>query len=503
MTGLRIHGADRRRPLSVGEDVKRITDLAHELQRNAVELAGHSHKLRDTLDALNAANVELDLQAREISLAQGTADAATARLARLQSITAALSNTVTPDGVADSVLHEAMIALECDAAAIVVLATEATGSGLMLLRESGSLDPLMRSFTHMNGYGNLGPYAEAIESHNSIYLESVERAVARYPAFSADDLGSHGAWIFLPLEIGGHAAGTLAFGFSSARSFSSLDRHFADTVARYGAQALDRVRLRVAAASAITEAKDARALAEAANSAKTLFLRGMSHELCTPLNAISGYAALLEDEVRGPVNADQAKDLNRIRRASAYLLRLINDILTVARLEGARPMHLTSVSVNSVLAEVDVLCAIQARARGLNLTVSPSSPPIVVVADAERMQQVLLNLVTNAIKFTPAGGSVTVTCATSATVATLDVTDSGIGIRPADIARVFEPFVQIDPHLTSPTHQGVGLGLSISRELARGMGGDLNARSVEGSGSTFSLTLPFVPSTLHPEVARA
>ncbi len=503
MTGLRGHSAERRHALSVAEDVQRITDLAEELQRNAAELTGQSLKLRETLDALSTANEELNRQASEIGSAQGTADAATARLARLQSITAALSNTVTPDGVADSVLHEAMIALECDAAAIVVVGSEPAGGALTLLRESGTLDPLMRSFTRVPRAGHLGPYAEAIESRNSIYLESVERAAARYPGFRAGDVGSHGAWIFLPLEIGGHAAGALAFGFAHARAFSLLDRHFADTVSRYGAQALDRVRLRVAAASALAEAKEARALAEQANSAKTLFLRGMSHELRTPLNAISGYAALLEEEVRGPVNAEQAKDLGRIRRASAYLLRLINDILTVARLEGARPLNLTTVAVNNVLAEVGVLCAIQARSKGLSLTVTPADPAILLVADAERVQQVLLNLVTNAIKFTPTGGTVTITCATCAVcatngtvaaLATLDVGDSGIGIRPDDVDRVFEPFVQIEPHLTAPTQQGVGLGLSISRDLARGMGGDLTVRSIEGSGSTFSFTLPIAPA---------
>jgi signal transduction histidine kinase len=484
------HGPDRRRSLAVAEDVQRITELAQELQRNAVELEGQSRKLRDTLEALSAANEALDRTASAIAAAQSTAEAATARLARLQSITAALSNSTTPDAVAERVLGEAMIALECDSAAVVIVAP-AAGEPLTLLRESGSLDALMRSFDEMSADHGRSPYDEVIESRHAIYLESAAGAIERYPGFrDAPGVGSRGAWIFLPLEIGGEAVGALAFGFADARAFAVLDRQFADTVARYCAQALDRVRLRVAAAAALAVAKEARQMAEHANSAKTVFLRGMSHELRTPLNAIGGYAALLEDGIRGSVNAEQANDLGRIRRASAYLLRLINDILTVARLEGARPLHLMSIAVNPVLVEVEALCAIQARASGLTLTVTTAEPAVVVTADAERLQQIVLNLVTNAIKFTARGGTIDVTCSAEAGVARIDVRDSGVGVRQADIDRVFEAFVQIDPHLTSPAQQGVGLGLSISRELARGMKGDVTIESVEGVGSTFSLTLP-------------
>jgi signal transduction histidine kinase len=488
-SGVRI-GGERRHSLAASEDVERITGLAQELQRNAIELEGQSRKLRDTLAALSAANDEVDRQASEIASATEVAHAATARLARLQSITAALSNTVTPDDVADSVLREAMIALECDAAAVVLLPEE-PGKALSLLRKSGSLDSLMLSFAEAEAGRRRGPYAEVIETRNSIYLESVDQVVARYPSSTTvDNARRDGAWIFLALEIGGQSAGVLAFGFACSRAFSVLDRHFADTVARYCAQALDRVRLRVAGAQALAEAKDARMMSEQANNAKTVFLRAMSHELRTPLNAISGYALLLEDGIRGPINPEQVKDLGRIQRASAYLLRLIDDILTVARLEGARPLHVSSIPINSVLAEVEVLCAIQAKEKQLTLTLALSEPPEFVTANDERVQQILLNLVTNAIKFTPAGGSVAVTCTSGENLLRIDVCDSGIGVRAADVDRVFDPFVQINRHLTTPAQQGVGLGLSISRELARGMNGDLTMRSVEGAGSTFSLTLP-------------
>jgi signal transduction histidine kinase len=172
----------------------------------------------------------------------------------------------------------------------------------------------------------------------------------------------------------------------------------------------------------------------------------------------------------------------------------------VARLEGARPLHLTSIAVNPVLTEVEGLCFNQAKAKGLKLTVTPSAREIFVTADAERFQQILLNLITNAIKFTSKGGSVSVTCDGEADIVQFRVRDTGVGVRSADVDRVFEPFVQVDRHLTNATQQGVGLGLSISRELARAMHGDLTLESTEGVGSVFTLTLP-IASESSPAVA--
>lgn len=460
--------------------------------RNLLRVKAHADELRATLGALATLNEELDRRTTAIALAQSFADGATARLAKLQRITAALGNTVNQDEVASSVLREAIVALECDAGAVVISDEE---GALSLLRESGTLDALMKSFTQTRVAEPCCPYVEAVVNRRPLYLESFEEMFGRYPAFqNVAKTASRGAWIFLPLEIEGKAVGALAFGFASARKFTLLDRHFADTVARYCAQALDRVRLRDAAAAALAEAGEARMMAEHANSAKTLFLRAMSHELRTPLNAISGYTEILEMGIRGAVNAEQTKDLGRIKRAASYLLRLINDVLTIARLEGARPLNLIALDVNSVLGEVEGLCVLQAKAKGLTLTVTPCDRDVRVAADPERFQQILLNLIINAVKFTPNGGSIGVTCEGDISTVRMRVTDTGVGVSSADIDRVFEPFVQIDRHLTAATQQGVGLGLSISRELARAMHGDLTLQSKEGSGSTFTLTLPITPA---------
>ncbi|GAC1654168.1 MAG: hypothetical protein NVS4B3_17900 [Gemmatimonadaceae bacterium] len=485
----RIERRAATRRLAGVEDAQRIAQLAEELQGNALELQAQSQRLRDTLEALDATNEELYHTTQKSAGAQALADGATARLARLQNITAALSNTLTQDGVADAVLREAVVALECDAGTVVV--APENGEGLVLLDGHGALDPVMRSFEGMSPNTD-GPFAEVVEGRAAIYLESFEEMVARYPVFrEVPRAASRNAWIFLPLEIGGEAVGALAFGFDQARSFGIVDRVFADTVARYCAQALDRVGLRIAAAAALAEARDARRMAEQANDAKTQFLRAMSHELRTPLNAVTGYAELMELGIHGPVTAEQTSDLGKIRKASAYLLRLVNDVLTVARLEGATvAVNVSAVGLDLLLLEVEGLASFQAKAKGITLRIPPRDRTLLVAADPERLQQILLNLLTNAIKFTERGGRVTVTYDTDGATLRLHVADNGRGILPADIERVFEPFVQIDRHLTSESQQGVGLGLSISRQLARAMHGELTVLSSSTTGTVFTLELP-------------
>lgn len=484
---------DRRHTQAVTEDADRITSLAHELQRNALELENQSRKLRGTIEALEAAKDEVELRTIAMADAQARSDGANARLSRLQRITAALSSTVTQRDVAETVLREAIVALECESGAVVVSGPGEEGK-LELLHALGTLDPLMKSYD-TNFADIRGPYAESVENCTAVYLESFEELVFRYPAFAdATKFDSHAAWIFLPLETGGGVCGALSFSFSEPRDFTTADRHFADTVSRYCAQALDRVRLRISAAAAIAEAGSARALAEQANSSQKLFLRAITHELRTPLNAISGYTEILELGIRGPVNTAQIADLARIKQASAYLLRLVNDVLTVARLEGATPLSVTVIPLESALAEVESLCLLQAEASRVEFSIAPLPEAIQVAADAERFQRILLNLVTNGIKFTGSGGRVTVECGVNDSMVHVSVSDTGIGIGAGDIDRVFEPFVQIDPQLATSAQHGVGLGLSISRELARSMGGDLTCRSTAGSGSTFTLVLPVVAS---------
>jgi signal transduction histidine kinase len=238
-------------------------------------------------------------------------------------------------------------------------------------------------------------------------------------------------------------------------------------------------------------ANEARQAAEEANRAKTQFLATMSHELRTPLNAIGGYAELLTMELRGPVTQAQRADLDRIRRSGQHLLGLINDILNFAKLEaGQVEIRPTDVPVSALIADVEPLIAPQMQGRGLAFTATCPEAELVVRADAEKVRQVLLNLLTNALKFTEPGGHVALSCEPAGAKVALVVRDTGRGIPADQLERVFEPFVQVDRHRTHESQQGIGLGLAISRDLARAMGGELRAESTEGMGSVFRLTLP-------------
>ena len=267
-----------------------------------------------------------------------------------------------------------------------------------------------------------------------------------------------------------------------------------DQTARRAAE--EALRLREAQLrEALDAAHAARAEAETANAAKNTFLATMSHELRTPLNAIGGYAELIEMGIRGPVTAAQREDLARIRRSQQHLLGLINDVLNFAKLDaGVVRFDLAEVAIAEALAAAEPMVAPQMAAKGLRFALPACDDTAAVRADPEKLRQVLLNLLGNAIKFTDRGGEISIACDVGPTMVQLAVRDTGIGIPAERLQSIFEPFVQVDRRLSRP-NEGVGLGLAISRELARGMGGELTATSTEGVGSTFVLTLPRAAAT--------
>jgi signal transduction histidine kinase len=232
--------------------------------------------------------------------------------------------------------------------------------------------------------------------------------------------------------------------------------------------------------------------AEAAARAKSDFLALMSHELRTPLSGIVGYADVLLGEMLGPINEKQRHGLRRINACSAHLLDMIDDVLAYARAEARSvQMRPEPVDLCRVAAEAAAIIEPMAAKKGLRLQVETPRDPLPLETDSQKVRQILLNLMGNAVKFTEEGEVRLKVCAEEAEIC-LRVRDTGIGISPEDMERVFEPFVQSEAVMTR-RFGGTGLGLSLSRSLAHLVGGELTAESTPGRGSEFVLRLPRTP----------
>ena len=255
---------------------------------------------------------------------------------------------------------------------------------------------------------------------------------------------------------------------------------------------VERERLLIAAQDSRAEAERRHLEALGASEAKTQFLATMSHELRTPLNAIAGHVQLLELELHGPMNAAQRDALARVDRAQRHLLTLINDVLNFARIgEGKLDYDVRPTDLGALMTDVVPMIETQLAAKGLAYEVRPPEADCIVWADADKLRQIVLNLLANAAKFTSGGGRVVVDVVfrpETPDLVYLRVQDTGIGIPREKQDMIFEPFVQVQRTFSNAV-DGVGLGLTISRDLARGMGGDLRVRSTEGSGSAFTVAL--------------
>jgi signal transduction histidine kinase len=290
----------------------------------------------------------------------------------------------------------------------------------------------------------------------------------------------------------GKVLGGLFFGHSKADVFSERDERIVVGTASWAAVAMDNARLLADAVAARDEAERARNQAEQANRTKADFLAAMSHELRTPLNAIAGYSQILEMGIQGGLNDSQRQMLARMQRSQRALSALIEELLGFARIESGKVVYRTkNILVADFLNDIEPMIAPELSSKQITYRIEPCAPDIAVWADREKVDQILLNLVTNAIKFTERG-EVTVTCTVSADAAEICVRDTGVGIADDRIESIFEPFVQLDGGYTRTSH-GTGLGLTISRTFARAMGGDVRVTSVLGEGSSFTLSLPRNP----------
>jgi len=246
---------------------------------------------------------------------------------------------------------------------------------------------------------------------------------------------------------------------------------------------------RAHAEKARSEAETARAEAERANNSKTDFLAVMSHELRTPLTAIMGYEELLSDGITGPVTEMQRQQLGRINASAHHLLGLIDEILTFARVDiGRERVRYESMSVNHTLADAAALVQPMANDKQITFVVELLGEDQSIQTDGTKLRQMLVNLLSNGIKFTDKG-EVRLSCGVNNSILEIQIADTGVGIAAENMEDVFEPFWQAEQSATRKTG-GTGLGLSVTRKLARLLGGDVTVASRFGAGATFMLTVP-------------
>ena len=291
-----------------------------------------------------------------------------------------------------------------------------------------------------------------------------------------------GSLLTVPMALGGRLLGAITFVTGEpARAYSSDEIELAQRLAARSAEALE-------SAHHYHEALLLREEAELANRNRLRFLGNISHELRTPLNAIVGYVDVIAEGIHGPLTDAQQSDLERIRLNQEHLLNLVNELLNFVTAGAPRINQLRAIPAHSAVEEAFRLIESPLAAKSLNYSCEPDDEDIVVLGDPERVRQILVNLLANATKFTPPGGSISTRCEADEDFVSISVCDTGIGIAAGKLDAIFEPFVQVDP--AHPTNGGVGLGLAISRELARTMDGDLRVQSEFGVGACFTLTLP-------------
>jgi signal transduction histidine kinase len=294
-----------------------------------------------------------------------------------------------------------------------------------------------------------------------------------------------GSLLVVPLIVRARVQGAITFVSPEGDGpFSAEEQSLAVDLASRCALALDNARL-------YREADALRLVAEMANQSKSQFLGSMSHELRTPLNAIGGFTELIDMEVHGPVTEQQHVALARIKANQEHLLKLVTEILNFVRIESGRmEYHHAEIDLTQALKDVTEMLSVAIAEKQLTLVGPADAPAAKAWADPDRVRQILVNLVMNAVKYAPGPDrSITVGCEVRGDTALATVADTGPGIAPDQLESIFEPFVQLTPGLTE-RRGGVGLGLAISRDLARAMGGDLTVESVIGRGTCFTLILP-------------
>jgi len=490
--GVLAHGNDVTAHVLANREVERLLEESREaqealqdantqLEEQQAELESTNHQLQENAVELEAQAEELEVTTQDLAERMVEAEAASERARFAGAVGVAITSGGALAAVMQRCCEAAVTHLDAAFARVWVLEPD---EEMLVLTASAGL------YTHLNG-----PHGRVPVGQFKIGQIAAERQPHRTNCVVGDPRVSDQEWAAregmvafagYPLLVGEELVGVMAL-FSRrelvADAFEALET------------ASTAISVAIANTKLLESERTARLAAESASRGKGEFLSMMSHELRTPLNAISGFAQLLEMEVRGPMSALQHDYLNRIQRAGQHLQSIIAEVLNYAHLDAGRVSYDTrDVAVETIVDDAEMLVGGQIAEHGLTLArhhdPSWAGSSHHVHADGEKARQILINLLSNATKFTAPGGRIVLGLAVADKCVEIRVSDTGRGIEAEDLAKVFEPFVQIDRMRTAVPQQGVGLGLAISRDFARGMGGDLVATSTPGMGSTFTLSLP-------------
>jgi PAS domain S-box-containing protein len=448
---------------------------------------------------------------REAQQAQQAAERSAERIARLQTVTAAFSESLTPAQVADVVVEHSIAVLGANFA-MVALLNEA-GTDLETIRLvggegervecQGELADAWQRFP----LDTPSPLSDAVRTGQPIWIESSEQRIARYPHLAEvyQQNSTLKNWISLPLMVERRAVGGMSFGFTDAHPLQEEEQAFILALAQQCAQAIVRAHLYEAERTARNEAvQEAKRSAEA-NRMKDEFLAILSHELRSPLNPILGWVKLLRNGTLDAAKTSYA--LETIERNAKLQTQLIEDLLDVSRiLRGKLSLNTAPVNLISTVQSALETVRLAAEAKNIQIQTQSHAVKLQVLGDSARLQQVIWNLLTNAVKFTPAGGQVHIdlslreaqspspSASSPTEIAQITVRDTGKGIHPDFLPHVFEYFRQADS-TTTRQFGGLGLGLAIVRHLVELHGGSVFADSAgENQGATFTVQLPLLKS---------
>jgi hypothetical protein len=441
--------------------------LAEDVARRAATAIDNARLYQETQQAIQAA------------------ERAVNRTALLQRITAALSEAITPQQVADVVVNQGTAALAATGGSVVLLSER--GTSLKVIQAIGYPELFIDAWTSYPQNISV-PTTEAIRTGQPIFLENVEVLLSKFPHLAdALRIMGHCAFTAIPLMVEGKVIGAMGLSFATAQVFNEEERGFILTLGQQCAQAIARAQLYEAE-------QTAREQAETTNRIKDEFLAVLSHELRTPLNPILGWAKLLR--TRQYDRPTTVKALEIIERNAKLQAQLIEDLLDVSRiLRGKLSLNIYAVDLSATIAAALETVRLAAEAKSIEIQMLLSENVGQVMGDSDRLQQVIWNLVSNAVKFTPTGGRVEVRLEQVEFYAQIQVIDTGKGISPEFLPYVFEYFRQADSK-TTRAYGGLGLGLAIVRHLVELHGGTVSAESGgEGQGATFTVKLPLLKNS--------